>query len=304
MCCNEFCKFLFIFVINMNILLSVLMSAAGFAAPDSCALVTIPVACIREEPRHASQLVSQALMGTPMVVTSGGGEWLEVETPDGYRGYVNSSSVVMRDHSEWISATRGIVTSPRGCLLVSPADGSMVVDLPMNSIVELTDRGTVLLPDGREGLPQCQPLPFADWAQKAPSGEGVVSVASSFMGAPYLWGGMSGSAMDCSGLVCMSYFANGVILRRDAWMQAEESLPIDAPAEPGDLIFFDRNYDGRIDHVAIYVSGSRYVHSSGMVKINALDPAAGDTITGAVAGYGRPLEGVGYILVKNHPLYF
>ena len=57
-------------------------------------LVNIPVACIREGSSHASEMSSQSIMGTPMkVLEDNGSEWLKLEGPDGYTGYMNISSV-------------------------------------------------------------------------------------------------------------------------------------------------------------------------------------------------------------------
>lgn len=294
----------------MNPIFSMIMALAAAApAADTGAIVNIPVACLRQEPRHAAQMVSQAVAGTPLAVVAEDGEWLEVELPDGYRGYMTASSVTRRDIDRWRGARRGIVTDPAGCRITSVRGSGNVRDilvhLPLNSIVELTDSGSVVLPDGREGWP-CGPgiADFSIWAEGDPDGGRVVETAYFFRGAPYLWGGITGFAPDCSGLVSLCYFAGGAVLRRDAWMQAEDCEVLDAPSLPGDLIFFDRNYDGRIDHVAIYDHDTMFIHSSGMVKVNTLDAARGDTISGAVTGFGRPLPSRGYTLVRNHPWYF
>ena len=38
----------------------------------------ISVACMREEPRHGSELVSQCLLGMPVAIMGREGEWLDV----------------------------------------------------------------------------------------------------------------------------------------------------------------------------------------------------------------------------------
>ena len=53
----------------------------AFAGKDM-AFVAIPVAHLRAEPAHSSEMVSQALLGTPVCVTDTIGEWLAVTLPD------------------------------------------------------------------------------------------------------------------------------------------------------------------------------------------------------------------------------
>jgi gamma-D-glutamyl-L-lysine dipeptidyl-peptidase len=100
---------------------------------------------------------------------------------------------------------------------------------------------------------------------------------------PYLWGGTSTKAMDCSGFTKTVYMMNGLQLNRDAYQQAEEGIEI-APGEKfqnlrkGDLLFFGRKGGGNkpeeVLHVALYLKDRLFIHSSGMVKINSLDPAS------------------------------
>lgn len=279
-------------------LVTVLALSLPVTATES--IVNIPVACIRQEPRHASQLISQATMGTPLEVTDTIDGWMKVTTPDGYQGYITTASIIDLDGDEWRHSPRLIVTSPDGCVITN--DGEIVVRLPLNAIVEAGPDGNVLLPDGRQGQPRdaSSLRDFSQWASQVYGGRDIVDTARQLMGAPYLWGGASSSAMDCSGLVSLCYFHCGKIMRRDAWMQAEDSAPLQKPEQPGDLIFFDRDYNGTIDHVAIYDADGRYIHCSGQVKINAVSPECGDTISGRIVGYGRPEP----ITVAEHPAYF
>ena len=266
-------------------------------------LVNIPVACMREQPRHASQLISQAVLGTPLEVTDTIGEWLSVATPDGYSGYMTASSVEQRSLAQWQHHERSIVSDPAGCVLTDSI-GGVVVRLPFNSIVEVESDGWCRLPDGRRGQPSGQLVGLDRWAASTFDASKVVSTAYEFLGAPYLWGGISASAMDCSGLVSLCYMSVGRVLRRDAWMQHVDGEPVDSLLQTGDLVFFDRSGNGRVDHVAIYDTDSLFIHCSGMVKVNSLTPEKGDTISGNVVGFARIRDGKGARPVKDHPLYF
>ena len=122
-------------------------------------------------------------------------------------------------------------------------------------------------------------MDFKSWkTQVLCNEENVCRVASTFLGLPYLWGGSSAKAVDCSGFVQSVYFMNGMILSRDASLQADHGLKVDiskgySQLKKGDLLFFgSKEYsNSNVTHVAIYKGDSEYIHSSGRVMINSLD---------------------------------
>jgi hypothetical protein len=82
-------------------------------------------------------------------------------------------------------------------------------------------------------------------------------------GVPYLWGGMSGNGIDCSGLARLLHRWIGVDIPRDADMQCEASRPVEPPYEVGDLFFFAEDDDKRnISHVGMSLGGWDMIHSS------------------------------------------
>lgn len=258
---------------------------------DSWAQVRISAASLRTGGRHAAEMATQAVLGTPLRVLEKGGEWWRVQTPDGYIAYVPSSSVVAKTADEmntWRSAKRYIVTSPyqTRAYITPNAQGlrQAVTDLVNGCIVasatprpELQNgRIHIKLPDGREGWVGADDVkPIEVWAAQDFDPEKILDTAYSMEGTPYLWGGTSTKALDCSGLAKVSYFANGIILMRDASQQALTGTRIEAAdwrqCQPGDLLFFGTR-SGRVTHVAIYDHDGNYVHSSGRVKRNSVDP--------------------------------
>ena len=95
-----------------------------------------------------------------------------------------------------------------------------------------------------------------------PSADGdPVDEARSFLGSPYLWGGMTARGIDCSGLVHMSYRRLGRLVPRDADQQEEAGREVAAP-QPGDLLTYGEP-DGVADHIAFWLGEGRILHSTG-----------------------------------------
>ena len=296
------------------------------ALGDTMALVSIPAASFRSRPAHAGEMETQAVMGTPVKILAKEGEWYKAQTPEGYIAYVPTSSVAIRPAAKmalWRSNPRRYVvnslwqthafTSPTA---TGPRD--VVTDLVLGAIVEASPRITahngrieVILPDGRRGWANLDELtPIYDWATQEFDAQKILDTAYSMEGTPYLWGGTSVKAIDCSGLVKVSYLNNGLILLRNASQQARTGKRLEADAwpsyQPGDLMFFGNSDTGKVTHVAIYDSNGRYIHSSGRVKRNSVDPISPDYLYSpmwSVRIHGS--EGKdGITRAIDHPWYF
>ena len=307
----------------ISILLLTVTSVCGLCRDSLWVLVDIPVACIREGKGNVTEMSSQAVMGTPMLVLEDDVEWLRVKGPDRYEGYVNISSLKRLSDSEmkaWRCAPRVVVTS-----LGEPAVYSDTLNLSPRTIVSQTVDGSILegersggrfsyvsLPDGRAGWIASDAItPIEEWASTPYDASEMVERCYALMGAPYLWGGASAKSVDCSGLVRYALYGRGILTLRDA----REQIGIGRRIEPedtvslrtGDLLFFSAVPDGRISHVAVYDRDGRYIHSSGRVKTNVMSADDPD-FSGRVYRGASRIDGMtgtpGIWQIIDHPWYF
>ena len=250
-------------------------------------LATVSVINIRKHPRQSAELVSQSLLGTPVMILKNEDDWSLVQTPDNYLGWVEESSLIplsMSDLQSWRHSDRVIVTVNSGWIYSAPDEKETAGDIVAGCIFvkKGEERGftKVSYPDGRTGFVESKSVTdFNKWkAGIRANGESVVRYASTFMGLPYLWGGSSTKGVDCSGFTKTVYFLNGLILFRDASQQALQGMTVDisngyGQLRPGDLLFFGSMRDSgpHVTHVAVYKGDTEFIHSSGRVKISSLD---------------------------------
>ena len=260
----------------------------------SIGLVTVSVANLRSTPADVAELVSQALLGTPLKVLKKSGGWYYVQTPDHYLGWINNGFIRIDEdrYEAWAKQPKIIVTTEYGFTYQSKERNSQVVsDVVIGSLLSLAeDSGThyrVEYPDGRKAyLAKENAEPYDRWIAKAKdTPETVVSTAKRFLGVPYLWGGTSSKGFDCSGYTKTVFFLSGVLLPRDASQQVLIGEPVDIGShlenlEIGDLLFFGSKGAGgkreRATHVGIHIGDKKFIHASGDVRINSLNPADAD----------------------------
>jgi cell wall-associated NlpC family hydrolase len=254
------------------------------------AVVSLSVANIRTRPDHPAEMATQAILGTPLrVLKKEQGGWFYVQTPDDYLGWTDDRIVLMTEaeFAAWRRLPKVIITTEFTFAREKPEAASQAVsDLVAGCLLAFKGdaRGffEVGYPDGRTGFVRKEEaVPYAQWLERAQATpETIVATARRFFGVPYLWGGTSAKGMDCSGFTKTVYFLNGLLLPRDASQQVIVGDLVDTAGDvdlrPGDLLFFGFKATPerreRVTHVAISLGGKRFIHASGEVRINSLDP--------------------------------
>ena len=95
-----------------------------------------------------------------------------------------------------------------------------------------------------------------------PSGAAPLDEARRFVGARYLWGGMTEHGIDCSALVHMAYRRAGRLVPRDAHEQEDAGTEIDErDARPGDLVTYAEHGTDRATHIAFWLGGGRILNA-------------------------------------------
>ncbi|MFN7142086.1 MAG: NlpC/P60 family protein, partial [Limisphaerales bacterium] len=240
------------------------------------------------------ELGTQVLMGHIVRIWKREGGWYYVQSSDRYLGWCDDDSftrVTKEQVNQWNASPRVMVTDYEDRVWQQPG-GKRRGNLPVTDVVagnilkktgEDGDWFKVQLPDGRSGyLSKASAENFDEWkASRNATGESIEEAAKSLLGVPYLWGGTSTKGVDCSGFTKTVYLMNGIHLLRNASHQARQGtdVPLDANfanLRKGDLLFFGTKAANgkpeRVTHVGIYLENKEFIHASGLVRINSLDP--------------------------------
>lgn len=208
---------------------------------------------LRRAPRFDAPLETEVLYGESVTVydENEGWAWAQADQ-DSYVGYIPCDDLAAK-----ITAPTHRVSVLRTHLYPAPDIKVPPLDLlPMNARVGVAEEmgRFVRLEDGRFAI-AAHLAPASDFAQD------FVAIAQEFLGTPYLWGGRTGSGVDCSALVQLSLQGAGIGCPRDTDMQEAElgtalSDPHDQSAYArGDLIFWNR-------HMGIMLDDVRLLHAN------------------------------------------
>ncbi len=221
--------------------------------------VSVPLADLRRHPEGPRD--RQAAMGEGFLALEDRDGWtFGTLMRDGYAGWVQTAKLGAPVEVNYMVAVRSTHLYPAPAVRREPL--AAISFGARFRIVSETDRfmetaGGTFLPK-----PHLRPLerPFRD----------PVTVAQLFFGTPYLWGGNSGSGLDCSGLVQAALLAAGIPCPGDSDLQevaVGESLAPGIPPERGDLYFW-------AGHVAIAVDGETLIHANAHHMAVAYEPIA------------------------------
>lgn len=211
---------------------------------------------------------TQVLFGEEVLVTAEQDEWVSVVVPGqssrkdkrGYPGWMKKNQLKNTNLPQ--SNHTVAITKPTAFLYGDTGDKeielSFLTALPL--IEEENGFFKVATPFGDRLLRQTD---AALVQNKKGTAEDIIQTGASFLGLPYLWGGISGFGFDCSGFMYSVFKANGYRIPRDAGDQAKtgKEVPLhDIGA--GDLLFYAyEEGNGAIHHVGLSIGDGKMLHS-------------------------------------------
>ncbi|WP_263355115.1 C40 family peptidase [Acidicapsa acidisoli] len=251
------------------------MARTGWAqesVPHPNFVVAKPVINMFAKAEDNSEVISQTIYGTDVATLEKHADWYNIRTADGYTGWVEASGLKALDAGTYAPDDRLVRVAGLSVNIYRDPDVTThapVLQLPWEARLELTsekrDRSSrwlqVRLVDGQTA-----------WVQQGDVAQDVspltidemLQLARRFLGITYTWGGVSSFGFDCSGFTQMLERQRGIIMPRDADIQAAWSGVTAVERkdlQPGDLLFFGGS-TGKITHTGMYIGGGQFIHDT------------------------------------------
>jgi len=217
-----------------------------------------------EKPSFGVPLASELTYGTELEILQEQGHWAFVRQRDGYLGWVYQPYL-----------TEGKAVPPTHLILAPVIELRVEPKVESQAVTRLVS-GTSVVATGRAGkwsrveankkgwIPSVHLRALSDLPRSVKDRRAtLVEDAYRMIGTPYLWGGMSGNGIDCSGFSQLLHRWIGLDIPRDADMQYEVAKPVEAHFKIGDLLFFGEDKSARkVTHVGVSLGGWKVIHSS------------------------------------------
>ena len=232
----------------------------------SYAVCCVPVAPMRVEPDHRTEMVSQLLFGECCIITiAEKNGWVKiVNKTDAYTGWCRQSHFQAIDDSQYYSEENNFTAD-----WVNEIEyNGHIMQVPFGSSLTAVKNGHA---QWRKNTVHYKGLVW-DTAKAKPDAKTIKQIAFKFLNSAYLWGGKSVFGIDCSGFTQSVYKFLNIHLLRDAQQQATQGELVSflQQAHCGDLAFFD-DEEGRIIHVGILLNAHEIIHAADKVRIDKID---------------------------------
>jgi cell wall-associated NlpC family hydrolase len=259
---------------NLLVLCATLWSAVAAGQqsvtnPDY--VVSRPVINMYATASADSDVVSQALYGSGVLSLEKNGGWIHIRTGDDYTGWVSEADItpLQGSYAPDGKAVRVVQLSANLYREPSVTRHAPVLNLPWEARLELVPDSVdkngrwvkVKLVTGQTAYIE-QGNISADLTPLTI--DQTIQLARRFLGITYTWGGVSSYGFDCSGFTQMLIRQRGLIMPRDADVQAGWSgvVPVERKdLQPGDLLFFGATLK-KITHTGMYIGNGEFIHDT------------------------------------------
>ncbi len=235
-------------------------------------VVIKPVVNMYREPSLKSDVVSQAIYAANLTRLKAKRGWVDIRTADDYTGWIQLSNLRKRKGQPYAAAGLVVRVSQLSANIYREPDVTThapLITVPWESrLAALPDKVDdndrwlqVRLPDDSRGFVQTGDV-SRDFTPLTV--DQMIAVAKRFIGVTYTWGGTSVFGFDCSGFTQMLMRQRGIIMPRDADLQAAWSgvTPVERKdLQAGDLLFFGDRAD-QITHTGVYIGNGQFIHDT------------------------------------------
>ncbi len=225
----------------------------------------VPVAPMRKEAAHRSEMVSQLLFGEIAEVLEETTLFTRLRCLyDGYEGWCQKTQLAAIDPAMFDEHNRLLSADWSNTAILN----DQPVQLPLGTPLSIFKEGKAVI--GNYTISYTGKV--HDPHTVLFTAEAIRVACMQYINTAYLWGGRSVFGIDCSGFVQQVFRFFNKHLPRDAWQQAEkgEMVGFLPEVQCGDLAFFD-NEEGSITHVGLLFDEKTIIHSSGKVRIDPID---------------------------------
>lgn len=217
-----------------------------------------------EQPSFGVPLASELTFGIELDILQIDGRWSFVRQSDGYLGWAYSPFMA-----------EGNAPTATHLVLAPAVEVRAQADQASDVLTRLVSGTNVTVTESRNGwsrveanrsgwVPSSHLRAIVEIPQSVEAKRNTLIVdAQRMTGVPYLWGGVSGNGIDCSGFAQLLHRWIGIEIPRDADMQCNAAHPVEPSHEVGDLFFFGEDGEQRkVTHVGISLGGWSVIHSS------------------------------------------
>jgi hypothetical protein len=235
-------------------------------------VVAKPVIHIFAMPTARSEVTSQAIYGTGVLLLEKRSIWRHIRTADKYTGWVSASGLRALDAGPYAPGDLSVRVAGLSANIYRDPDAirhAPLLHLPWEARLEL-------IPEKRDDSAPWLPVRLVDgqaaWVQRGNVSFGAsllsidetLQLARRFLGITYTWGGVSSFGFDCSGFTQMLMRQRGIMMPRDAaaqavWSGATAVERMDL--QPGDLLFFAASA-AKITHTGMYLGCGEFIHDT------------------------------------------
>jgi cell wall-associated NlpC family hydrolase len=254
--------------------MSLLLAFALMIPTSPGAVVIKPVANMYSAPSEDVDVVSQAIFGSTVVLVEEKSGWAKVRTGDDYTGWMLLVALRRYDIADHAYASTGTVAQVEDLSANVYREPSVTKHQPLLALPFAARLEVVVEPenDGGHWLKVRLPEGSSAWIQRGDvnlnprplSIKETIEFAKRFLGITYLWGGTSSFGFDCSGFTQMLVSRRGILMPRDADVQAAWAgvVPVKrSKLQAGDLLFFGESPQ-RITHTGMYIGHGKFIHDT------------------------------------------